>query len=183
MEIFRHRSRFARAQCRPFAKPSLFARYTLHRRRFPRSPRVLREPLRVLASSTAKSVCLEAPLFPAQVAAALIVQIQINPGDAVLVHVDPVHPPHEHKPGTTLLTELIDQRLPIRFHSSINLTAAALVVPSLCVLPACWYIALISCRSCKSWRSSSIEGGGALLDLLRCGCCALGLRAAPRRVP
>ena len=67
---------------------------------------------------------LEAPFFVAHVALSRIIEVQILPGDAMLVQVDPVHSPHEHEADAPLLAELGYERLPIGLHSPINLATA-----------------------------------------------------------
>src|SRR5216684_924845 len=67
---------------------------------------------------------LEAPFLAAHVTLSRIIEVQIFPGDAMLVQVDPVHSPHEHETDATLLAELIYERFPIGLHSPINLATA-----------------------------------------------------------
>src|SRR5580704_1581560 len=67
---------------------------------------------------------LEAPFFVAHVTLPRIIEVQILPGDAVLVQVDPVHSPHEHEAVAALLAELVYERFPIRLHSPVNLATA-----------------------------------------------------------
>jgi hypothetical protein len=54
----------------------------------------------------------------------LIIKVQLLPGDAMLVQVDPVHSPHEHEADAALLTELVYERFAIRLHSPVNLATA-----------------------------------------------------------
>ena len=67
---------------------------------------------------------LEASLLAAHVTLSRIIEVQILPGDAMLVQVDPVHSPHEHEADAPLLAELVYERLPIGLHSPINLATA-----------------------------------------------------------
>ena len=67
---------------------------------------------------------LEVPFFAAHVALSRIIKVQLLPGDAMLVQVDPVHSPHEHEAHAALLAELVHERVPIELHFPINLTTS-----------------------------------------------------------
>src|SRR6266849_10167297 len=73
---------------------------------------------------------LEIPMLTGHVAPSRIIQIQIHPCNAMLVEVDAVHTAHEHESGAPFPSELLFERLPIRFHSfPISFIAGALVAP------------------------------------------------------
>src|SRR5258708_4831605 len=67
---------------------------------------------------------LEAPFLVAHVTLSRIIEVQILPGDAMLVQVDPVHSPHEHETDATLLAEPTYERFPLGLPSPINLATA-----------------------------------------------------------
>ena len=67
---------------------------------------------------------LEAPFFAAHVTLSRIIKVQILPGNAMLVQVDPIHSPHKHEANAALLAELVYERFPIGLHSPIDLATA-----------------------------------------------------------
>jgi hypothetical protein len=130
-----------------------------------------------LAELCVKICCLGMPGLDANVALASIVEIQIHARNTMFVQVDPLFSPHEHEGDTAFFAEPVHERLPIGLHPDQPRYGWGTSEAALCA-PACWYMSLSSRLNCKSWRSSSIVGSGALF-----ACWVVRGRASPSCVP